>query len=220
MHNCAQHVCTHTPFIYRMQLRNLPLLTLCVARNALPASSCLSLLFAHRSSTLHACMRRLHPPMHTLRRSSHALSKHALNPVRKAKPEAPPQVPHTAPHKHTPAAERFLRASWVAHMRSGCTIFTIAPLLYVCSLQRPKPARAVKGARAQRGAHRELAVLERLGGRCGSPATALLLGDALAALIAGTSGGGAAGGGTSRTGRSKLDEVSGRRHVHALNNMF
>lgn len=72
-------------------------------------------------------------------------------------------------------------------------------------------AKKIKGTRTRsRGAHRELYVLEKLGGRCSSPATALLLGDALAALISGTAGGASSSGGASRSGKSKLDEVGAR----------
>jgi U3 small nucleolar RNA-associated protein 20 len=61
-----------------------------------------------------------------------------------------------------------------------------------------------RGGAAQGHAHRELGILERLGGQVSSPLTGLLLGDALAGLIS------TASSGMGRRGtRAKLDEVRG-----------
>ena len=57
-------------------------------------------------------------------------------------------------------------------------------------------------------AHRELAILERLGGQVASPHTALLLADALASLVAGATAGAVAG---RRGPKARLDEV--REHA-------
>jgi U3 small nucleolar RNA-associated protein 20 len=59
-----------------------------------------------------------------------------------------------------------------------------------------------RGGAAQGHAHRELGILERLGGQVSSPLTGLLLGDALAGLVS------VASSGMGRRGtRAKLDEV-------------
>lgn len=82
---------------------------------------------------------------------------------------------------------------------------------------------ARRGARGGRNrAHRELAILEQLGGHCSSPETAALLGDALASLVASSAGvaGGAAPGGSGaasrRAAKAKLDEYGLARALGAL----
>ena len=64
------------------------------------------------------------------------------------------------------------------------------------------PAALQRAGRRKARAHRELAILERLGGQVSSPATALLLADALAGLITGATAAFNRGG-----ARAKLDEV-------------
>lgn len=73
------------------------------------------------------------------------------------------------------------------------------------SLSASAPGRSRSGSG---GAGRELAILEKLGGRVGSGAAALRLGDALAALISARSGAGKGG--------AKLDERGLGRAMAAL----